>query len=72
MPRRKWCFGRRDIICQTQDCPYMRGCIEKVAQDRADEFAAAAKDAPRRTMIKIKSELKELERRRPKLERVEP
>lgn len=46
MGKKKWCFGRRDVICLTKDCPYMRGCIERVASDRFDDFMELAAEYP--------------------------
>ncbi|MHC4924655.1 MAG: hypothetical protein ACYTG4_11360 [Planctomycetota bacterium] len=30
MGKKKWCFGREDFVCLTQDCPYMSDCIKVV------------------------------------------
>jgi hypothetical protein len=30
MGKKKWCFGREDVICLTKDCPYMSDCIQVV------------------------------------------
>lgn len=32
MGKKKWCFGREDVICLTKDCPYMSECIQVVWQ----------------------------------------
>jgi hypothetical protein len=32
MGKKKWCFGREDVICLTKDCPYMSDCIQVVWQ----------------------------------------
>ena len=53
MGKKKWCFGRRDVICLTKDCPYMRGCIEKVANDRFDAFVKLASEKPGKSLKQI-------------------
>jgi hypothetical protein len=53
MGKKKWCFGRRDVICLTKDCPYMRGCIERVAEDRFDEFVKLAAEYPHQKLTQL-------------------
>ena len=38
--RKKWCFGRRDVICLTKGCPYMGECIQLVYEQRVIEVEA--------------------------------
>ena len=30
MGKKKWCFGREDVVCLTKDCPYMSDCVQVV------------------------------------------
>ena len=38
MGKKKWCFGREDVICMTKDCPYMSDCIQVVWEKKMERF----------------------------------
>ena len=38
MGKKKWCFGREDVICLTKDCKYMSECIQVVWRKKMDRL----------------------------------
>lgn len=54
MGRRKWCFGRSDVICMTRDCPYMAGCVQEVHARKVAALVAARQKRPRRRLPVVK------------------
>lgn len=59
MGKKKWCFGREDVVCLTKDCPYMSDCIQAVWQKKmARLIGKGALDATG-TIPKLKSTIKE-------------
>jgi len=64
VPKKKWCFGRRDVICLTKDCKYMQGCIQSVYEQRVAELLDEAPREPGRTVPALKKFMRKLERRR--------
>ena len=61
MGKKKWCFGREDVVCLTKDCPYMSDCIQVVWRKkmaRLIERGIATGTAAGGTVPKLKSTLK--------------
>jgi hypothetical protein len=71
MGKKKWCFGREDVICLTKDCPYMSECIQVVWRRKMARLIGKAEVEGARTLPKLKSTIKKEEteerkaRRRP-------
>jgi len=58
MGKKKWCFGREDVICLTKDCPYMSDCIQVVWRRKmARLIGKGAVDGG--TIPKLKSSVKQ-------------
>lgn len=66
MGKKKWCFGREDVICLTKDCPYMSDCIQVVWQKKMSRLMHKGQVDPSGTLPKLKSSLKKEERKRAK------
>lgn len=58
MGKRKWCFGRRDVICLTADCKHMRGCIVSVYEQRVAEVVAMSEMAPEKPIGSVRRALR--------------
>ncbi|MCE9635671.1 MAG: hypothetical protein K8T90_08205 [Planctomycetes bacterium] len=58
MGKKKWCFGREDVICLTKDCPYMSECIQVVWQRKMSRLIGKGAIEGAGTIPKLKSTLK--------------
>ncbi len=65
MGKKKWCYGREDVICMTKDCPYMSDCIQVVWEQKMARLMDKGRDesAP---LTRLKTKLKKEERARKK------
>ena len=63
MGKKKWCFGREDVICLTKDCPYMSDCIQVVWQKKMARMISKGRVDRSGTIPKLKSALKQEERK---------
>jgi hypothetical protein len=66
--KKKWCFGREDVICMTKDCPYMSDCIQVVWEKKMGRLMSKGRQEGG-SLTRIKSKLKKEERTRKKKER---
>jgi hypothetical protein len=66
MGKKKWCFGREDVICLTKDCPYMSDCIQVVWQRKMTRLIGKGQ-VKGGTIPKLKSTLKREEQERKQL-----
>ena len=66
MGKKKWCFGREDVICMTKDCQYMSDCIQVVWQKKMDRLVDQGQVDRSGTLPKLKSTLKKQARTRKK------
>ena len=64
MGKKKWCFGREDVICLTKDCPYMSECIQVVWQRKMSRLIGKGALEGGGTIPKLKSTLKAEEKRK--------
>jgi len=64
MGKKKWCFGREDVICLTKDCPYMSECIQVVWQRKMARMIGRGTIEGSGTIPKLKSTLKAEEKRK--------
>jgi hypothetical protein len=64
MGKKKWCFGREDVICLTKDCPYMSECIQVVWQRKMSRMIGRGAMDVGGTIPKLKSTLKQEEKRK--------
>jgi hypothetical protein len=64
MGKKKWCFGREDVICLTKDCPYMSECIQVVWQRKMSRLIGKSSLEGGGTIPKLKSTLKAEEKRK--------
>ena len=64
MGKKKWCFGREDVVCMTKDCPCMSDCIQVVWQRKMSRliFRGAAEGSG--TIPVLKSAIKADEKRK--------
>ena len=62
MGKKKWCFGREDVICLTKDCPYMSDCIQVVWQKKMSRMISKGRVDRTGTIPKLKTALKKEER----------
>jgi len=67
MGKKKWCFGREDVVCLTKDCPYMSDCIQVVWQKKMARLIARGAADGAGTVPKLKSTLKAEANERKKL-----
>ena len=67
MGKKKWCFGRDDVICMTKDCPYMSECIQVVWEQKMSRLMGQGKRDRSGTMPKLKSTLRDIDRKAAKL-----
>lgn len=67
MGKKKWCFGREDVVCLTKDCPYMSDCIQVVWQKKMARLIARGTADGSGTVPKLKSTLKAEANERKKL-----
>lgn len=58
MGKKKWCFGREDVVCLTKDCPYMSECIQVVWQNKMTRLIARGSAPGGGTVPALKSRLK--------------
>ena len=63
MGKKKWCFGREDVICLTKDCPYMSDCIQVVWQKKMSRMIAKGRVDRSGTIPKLKSALRKEDRK---------
>ena len=61
MGKKKWCFGREDVICMTKDCPYMSECIQVVWRRKMARLIGKAELQGDGTLPTLKSTLKKEE-----------
>ncbi len=61
MGKKKWCFGREDVICMTKDCPYMSECIQVVWERKMSRLMTrgSKEGGP---LTRVKSKMKKEER----------
>ncbi len=57
MGKKKWCYGREDVICLTKDCPYMSACIQVVWRRKMARLIGKG-EIDTGTLPKLKSTLK--------------
>ncbi len=62
MGKKKWCFGREDVICLTKDCPYMSDCIKVVWEKKMSRLIGRGRLDRSGTLPKLKSAIKKEER----------
>jgi hypothetical protein len=67
MGKKKWCFGREDVICLTKDCPYMSDCIKVVWQKKMDRLMSEGQADRTGSIPELKSTAKKRERKRKKV-----
>ena len=65
MGKKKWCFGREDVICMTKDCPYMSECIQVVWEKKMGRLMQKGREDSG-SLTRLKSKLKKEERARKK------
>jgi hypothetical protein len=58
MGKKKWCFGREDVICLTKDCPYMSDCIQVVWRRKMSRMIGKGALEGAGTIPKLKSSVK--------------
>ena len=58
MGKKKWCFGREDVICLTKDCPYMSDCIQVVWRRKMARLIGKSGVEAGGTIPKLKSTVK--------------
>ena len=58
MGKKKWCFGREDVICLTKDCPYMSECIQVVWQRKMSRLIGKGAVPGAGTIPVLKSTIK--------------
>lgn len=58
MGKKKWCFGREDVICLTKDCPYMSDCIQVVWRRKMARLIGKGALEGAGTIPKLKSTVK--------------
>jgi hypothetical protein len=63
--KKKWCFGREDVICMTKDCPYMSDCIQVVWEKKMGRLMQKGQSESG-SLTRLKSKLKKEERQRKK------
>jgi hypothetical protein len=61
MGKKKWCFGREDVICLTKDCPYMSECIQVVWRRKMARLIGKGESEGAGTLPKLKSTIKKEE-----------
>ena len=61
MGKKKWCFGREDVICMTKDCPYMSECIQVVWEKKMGRLMSKGRQEGG-SLTRLKSKLKKEER----------
>lgn len=64
MGKKKWCFGREDVICLTKDCPYMSECIQVVWQRKMSRLIGKGAVEGAGTIPKLKSTMKAEDKRK--------
>lgn len=64
MGKKKWCFGREDVVCLTKDCPYMSECIQVVWQRKMARLLGKGAADGSGTVPVIKSAVKADEKRK--------
>jgi hypothetical protein len=67
MGKKKWCFGREDVVCLTKDCPYMSDCIQVVWRRKMARLIARGAVDGGGTVPRLKSTLKAEAKERKKL-----
>ena len=65
MGKKKWCFGREDVICMTKDCPYMSECIQVVWETKMGRLMKKGRSEGG-SLQTLKTKLKKEERRKKK------
>ena len=65
MGKKKWCFGREDVICMTNDCPYMSDCIQVVWEKKMGRLIQKGRQESG-PLTHLKAKLKKEERARTK------
>ena len=58
MGKKKWCFGREDVICLTKDCPYMSDCIQVVWRRKMARLIGKGAADGAGTLPKLKTSVK--------------
>ncbi len=65
MGKKKWCFGREDVICMTKDCPYMSNCIQQIWEKKMGRLMSKGRQEGG-SLTRLKTKLKKEERTRKK------
>ena len=63
MGKKKWCFGREDVICMTKDCKYMSECVQVVWERKMARLVSRGREDGSTSLQRLKSKLKKEERR---------
>ena len=71
MGKKKWCFGREDVICMTKDCPYMSDCIQVVWESKMGRLMQKGRQEGG-SLTRLKTKLKKEERARIKERKAQP
>ena len=72
MGKKKWCFGREDVICMTKDCPYMSECIQLVWETKMGRLMTKGREeggSLKRLKVKLKSEERTTRKKKQRTER---
>ncbi len=67
MGKKKWCFGREDVICLTKDCKYMSDCIQVVWQNKMTRLVGRGREAGSQKLPKLKSTLRKEDQKKRKV-----
>ena len=63
MGKKKWCFGREDVICMTKDCKYMSECIQVVWERKMARLVDRGREEGSGSLSRLKTKLKREERK---------
>ena len=63
MGKKKWCFGREDVICMTKDCKYMSECIQVVWERKMERLVDRGREEGSGSLSRLKTKLKREERK---------
>jgi len=60
--KKKWCFGREDVICMTKDCKYMSECVQVVWERKMARLVDRGREEGSGSLTRLKTKLKKEER----------
>ena len=63
MGKKKWCFGREDVICMTKDCKYMSECVQVVWERKMARLVDRGRETGSGSLPRLKTKLKREERK---------